>query len=104
MAALPAAVNVVSKRGLVELSEDQPEAMEEAIAWYRVARAADWRSLADVRKDCPSADRIGHVLVFNLRHNRYRLIVRSAFQIRTLFVKALPTDKEYDREEWKKWA
>jgi mRNA interferase HigB len=97
-------VNVVSKRGLMELAEAKPEMMEEAIAWYRMARASEWRSLADVRKEFPSADRIGHVLVFNLRHNRYRLIVRAAFHIRTLFVKALLTHKEYDREEWKKWA
>lgn len=98
------AVNVVSKRGLLELTRDKPEALEEAVAWHRVARAADWRNLMDVRKDFPSAGRVGDVLVFNLRHNRYRLIVRAAFRIRTLFVKTLLTHKEYDREEWKKWA
>lgn len=95
---------MVSKRGLMECVADKPEAMNEAIAWYRTVRAADWKSLLDVRNDFPSADRIGHVLVFNLRLNRYRLIVRAAFPIQTLFVKALLTHEESDREEWKKWA
>jgi len=88
----------------MRLVEEKPEAAEEAIAWYRVARVADWKNLADVRKIFPSADIVGNVLIFNLRHNRYRLIVRAAFQIKTLFVKAILTHKEYDGEEWRKWA
>ena len=81
-----------------------PEAADEAMAWYRVARRVTWTNLMDVRKDFPFADQVGDVLVFNIRHNRYRLIVRADLSRRRLFVKALLTHKEYDREEWKKWA
>jgi len=42
-------------------------------------------------------------LIFDMPHNRYRLIVVAAFQTQRLYVKALLTHKEYDREEWKKW-
>lgn len=72
--------------------------------WYHLARRAEWKKLPDVRADFPLADRIGHVLVFNIRHNRYRLIVRVTFPIQKLFVKALLTHKEYDRKEWMKWT
>ena len=88
----------------MDLLEKRPGAADEAIAWYGVARASDWASLSDVRRDCPDADLVGHVLIFNLRHNRYRLIVRVSFRMKTLFVKALLTHKEYDRQEWKRWA
>jgi mRNA interferase HigB len=88
----------------MRLLQEKPESAEEAIAWYRVARAADWKNLADVRQSFPSADLVGNVLIFNLRHNRYRLIVRAAFRIKTLFVKAMLTHRQYDRGEWKKWA
>lgn len=71
--------------------------------WYRVARAAQWRNIDDVHIQYPSADQVGRVLVFDLLHNRYRLIVVAAFQTQRLYVKALLTHKEYDREEWKKW-
>ena len=100
-------VNVISKRGLGQqakaLKVDESAAAELNI-WYRVARQAAWTNLAAVRTDFPSADQVGHVLVFNIRHNRYRLIVRSSFPIQKLYVKALMTHKEYEREEWKKWA
>ena len=75
-----------------------------AIRWYRVARVAEWRNIQDVREQYPSADQVGRVLVFDMLHNRYRLIATVAFDRQRLYVQALLTHKEYDREEWKKWA
>jgi hypothetical protein len=51
---------------------------DEVIAWYRVARASVWRSLADVRRTYTDADQVGAVLIFNIRQNRYRLIIRES--------------------------
>jgi mRNA interferase HigB len=47
---------------------------------------------------------IGEVLVFNLGHNRYRLITTVFFATREIYVKTLLTHKEYDRKEWTKWC
>ena len=99
-------MNVISKRGLMELAESKKvdsETRSELKAWFRAAHAAAWRSLVDVRQDFPAADQVGTALIFNVRHNRYRLIARVQFSKRLVFVKALLTHKEYDREEWKKW-
>jgi mRNA interferase HigB len=97
-------VSVISKRGLKRLVAKHPETETEAYNWYQVARTAKWRSLADVRIVFPSADMVGQVLVFNLLHNRYRLIATVYFPTQELYIKALLTHKEYDREEWKKWC
>jgi len=100
-------VNVISKRGLADLAKAKRAdsgTLIELEVWYRTARAAGWRSLVDVRKDYTDADQVGSALVFNIRNNRYRLIARVEFSKRLMFVKALLTHKEYDREEWKKWA
>ena len=50
-----------------------------------------------------SADLVGRLLIFNLLHNRYRLIVRENFRGQALFVKAVLTHAEYDRKEWMRW-
>jgi len=97
-------VNVISQRGLNQLIAKHPEAEDEAIAWYRAARRATWSSLEEVRRVFPSADTVGAVLIFDLCHNRYRLIAIPVYRLQKLYVKALVTHKEYDREEWKKWA
>ncbi len=80
------------------------ELVNEVLASYKVARGARWEKLEGVRRQYPSADQVGSVLIFNFRHNRYRLIATIAWSARKLYVKAILTHKEYDREEWKRWA
>jgi mRNA interferase HigB len=100
-------VHVISKRGLLLLADSQrldAATRRELSQWYRMARAARWNSLADVRVHFPAADRVGSVLIFNISHNKYRLLVRHAFPEQRLFVKALLNHKQYDRKEWLKWS
>jgi mRNA interferase HigB len=97
-------VNVISKSHLRKLIARHPQAEEELLAWHKVARAADWSSLADVRINFPSADRIGMVVVFDILHNQLRLITIAAWRSRRIYIKALLTHNQYDRKEWMKWA
>ena len=98
-------MNVISRHGLLKLLKGASKDVQlEAVAWYRAARKARWRSLADVRNHFPDADLVGDLVVFNIRRNRYRLIVFPVFDSARLYVQALLSHKEYDREEWKtKW-
>jgi mRNA interferase HigB len=98
-------VNVISKRGLHRLFKGKSsEVADELLAWFKTATGADWATLQDVRQSFPDADQVGEVLVFNIRHNRYRLVVTVFYPARTIYLKALLTHKEYERGEWKKWA
>jgi mRNA interferase HigB len=47
-----------------------------------------------VRSDNP-------VVVFNIAHNRYRLITAVHFNREKVFVLRFLTHKEYDRDQWK---
>ena len=66
--------------------------LQAPLRWFQIASSADWASLEDVRQAFRSVDLVGSLLVFNLRGNRYRLMVRINFRERKLFVK-----------NWKKW-
>ncbi len=97
-------MNVISRRGLNGILEGKSrEVITEVKTWFRVARSANWEKLSDVRLQYPSADQVGSVLIFNIRHNRYRLITFAVFPKLKLYLKALLTHAEYDRGEWKKW-
>ena len=97
-------MNVISKRGLLKLTAKYPDAEVECLDWYRIANAATWTRFADVRADYPQADMVGQVLIFNIGHNRYRLITTVFFATSEIYIKAVLTHKEYDRKEWKKWC
>ena len=95
---------MISKHGLEKCIAKHSGVGAEALHWYRIACAATWTCLAEVRVQFPGADQIGEVLVFNLGHNRFRLIATVFFPGRELYVMALMTHKEYDRKEWIKWC
>jgi mRNA interferase HigB len=98
-------VNVVSKRGLsLLLKGKSQDVVEDMTSWFKTATAARWDSIQDVRRSFSDADQVGEALVFNIRGNPYRLIATVFYPARTIYLKALLTHKEYDREEWKKWA
>ncbi len=97
-------MNVISKRGLKQQIEQHQDCAAAALAWYRVARKAEWTSLEEVRREIASTDQVGRVLIFNLRGNAYRLIVGVNWPSQRLYVKALLSHTEYDKKEWMKWA
>ena len=95
-------MNVIGKAGLADLLQGKSQDVQkEALAWYALAKSADWASFAAVRAMFPDADFVSGLLVFNIRHNRYRLVVYPAFSRRKLYVKALLTHKEYETKDWK---
>ena len=70
--------------------------------WYRIARRANWGSLAAVRSDFAHADIVGRRTVFNIHGNDYRLIARVNYRAQRVFILHILTHAAYDRGEWKK--
>jgi mRNA interferase HigB len=97
-------VNVISKPGLLKMSNKHPETVRILALWYKTVKKAAWRGLNEVRKDYPSADQVGNVLIFNVLGGNYRLIVRVTYPGQRIYIKALLTHREYDRKEWMKWV
>ena len=80
------------------------DAAEELVKWNKAASRTVRRDLNDVRRCFPDADEYGSLLIFNIRHNRYRLIVKVDYRAKLLMVKEFLTHNEYTRGGWKKWA
>ena len=97
-------MNVISKPGLLKLASKRPETLRWLTLWFKVAKKAEWRGLHEVRRQYPSADQVGDVLIFDVLGNQYRLMTRVNYSVQRIYVKALLNHREYDRKEWMKWA
>ncbi len=49
----------------------------------------------------PTAEAVSNFTVFNIKGNRYRLIVDIVYSEATIFVKYVLTHAEYDKDKWK---
>ncbi len=65
--------------------------------------------LNEVRHHFPDADQYKSLLIFNIRRNHYRLIVKGDYKARLLkikgfLIKGFLPHADYARGDWKKWA
>jgi mRNA interferase HigB len=95
-------MHVLSRRRLREAAQRHRELEAPLDTWYRIARRAEWASLADVRKTWATADTVGRYPVFNVKGNDYRLITEINYRSGRVFIRQVLTHAEYDREKWKK--
>jgi mRNA interferase HigB len=68
-------VHIVTIKRLQQASEKCREAAREIGVWIKIVKTARWRSFQELRTSFPDADDVDGFVVFNIRHNRYRLIV-----------------------------
>jgi mRNA interferase HigB len=93
---------VISKPAILTFSERHRDALVPLMNWYRIARRADWGSLADVRSDFAHADIVGRRTVFNIHGNDYRLIARVNYRTKRVFILLILTHVEYSKGDWKR--
>jgi len=65
-------------------------------AWLAEARAARWKSPAELKARYPKASLVGDRVVFNIGGNKYRLIVHINYSLGIVLIKFIGTHQEYD--------
>jgi mRNA interferase HigB len=89
---------VISKSILREFALLHPDAFDALTNWYQIVKAADWSKPAEVHLLFNSVDYVTNDrFVFNIKGNRYRLVVMIFFDIRTVFIRFIGTHAEYDK-------
>jgi mRNA interferase HigB len=97
-------VNVISTTRIKQYAAKHADAADELLRWVKTAKHAAWQNLADVRQHFPDADQYRTLLIFDIRHNHYRLIVKVDYRAKLLMIKDFLTHTQYDRGDWKQWA
>jgi len=104
-------MHVVTLKHLNEASAKYPDAKGEIAAWYEIVRQIRWKNFVDVRKMFHDADAVDGYVVFNIRHNRYRLITVIHYArerngketMGHIYIRSFLTHKQYnDRANWDK--
>ena len=93
---------MISRPAILNFSERHKDALVPLLNWYRIVKRADWRSLADVRKDFSHADIVGRRTVFNIHGNAYRLIARVNYKTKRVFILHILTHCDYSKGAWKR--
>jgi mRNA interferase HigB len=66
--------------------------------WYQTAMNSDWGSPNEVKETYGSASILkDNRIVFNIKGNTYRLVVKFNFEKQLIFIRFIGTHSEYDK-------
>lgn len=94
-------MRIISRRSLRAFWEKHSNAQTGLLLWYQRVSDTEFQNFNDLRQVFPSADQVGNFTVFNISGNNYRLITYIDYEYQIVFIRAVLTHAEYDKENWK---
>jgi mRNA interferase HigB len=95
-------MRIVSRKAIREASAKHGEWSASLNAWCKIAKNADWRNFAEVRNSWGNSDVVGPFVVFDISHNRCRLIATIKYRWRMVYIRRILSHADYDEKEWQK--
>ena len=78
--------------------EKHSDSHQQLKAWFQEANKAEWKSPNEVKAEYPSASILtNNRIVFNIKGNNYRLIVKVNYDYQMLWIRFIGTHAEYDK-------
>ena len=91
-------MRVISKKKLRDFWEKHSDSEQQLTAWYQEAKKAKWKSPDQIKRKFPSASFLGdNRIVFNIKGNTYRLIVKINYHVEIAWIRFVGTHSEYDK-------
>lgn len=89
---------IIAKRTLREFWEKHADSEQYIKTWYESAKNSNWTSPHEIKKTYINASILKDSrVVFNIKGNAYRLIVKFNFERQWAFIRFVGTHAEYDK-------
>jgi mRNA interferase HigB len=95
-------MRIVSRKAIREAAAEHSEWGASLSAWYKIASDADWKTFVDIRNTWKRSDVVGRFVVFDISHNRCRLIATINYKWRMVYIRGILSHAEYEGKEWQK--
>ena len=93
-------MKVVGTKLLTDFADRHADVRSQIKAWFSEVEDADWKNPQDIKNRYRNASFLaGNRVVFNLKGNKYRLLVRIQFDLEIVRVVKLGTHAEYRKWE-----
>ena len=91
-------MRIFTEQVLKEYIAVRPEVKTALQEWVMIEKQSQWTCFADIKATFNSVDSIGNQrYVFNIKGNKYRLVVVIKFTIKFVYIRFIGTHTEYDK-------
>lgn len=91
-------MRIIAKKTLREFWKLHKDAEQPLRSWYDIVRKENWIRFNEIKSQFRNASIVGNDrVVFNIKGNSYRLVVRVDFNWKVMFIRFIGTHNEYDK-------
>ncbi len=91
-------MRIIARKTLIKFWEKYPDTEQPLKSWFDEISNTPWSSPNEVKSQYHNASIITKKrVVFNIKGNRYRLVVDIEYKIKIVFIVWIGTHKEYDK-------
>ncbi len=91
-------LRIISKKILREFWTVHSDCEQQLKSWYHEVSKSSWENLNELKKDYPGASVLkDNRICFNIKGNKYRLIVKINFDYQMMWIRFVGTHAEYDK-------
>jgi mRNA interferase HigB len=91
-------LRIIAKKVLREFWKTHADSEQQLKSWFQETSDAEWKNPNDVKNDYPSASFLtDNRIVFNIKGNNYRLIVRINYPYQMIWIRFIGTHADYDK-------
>lgn len=94
-------MHIITRKRLNDFAGKHPEAGSALEHWYKTMKKRSFSSFAELRSIFPYTDQVGKLTVFNIGGNKARLIAAIHYNRRKIYIRAVLTHDEYNKNRWK---
>lgn len=91
-------MRVIAKKILRDFWGRHPDSEQQLKSWYKEAEDATWQNPNQIKRKYPFASILeNNRIVFNIKGNKYRLIVRVNYNYQMVWIRFIGTHAQYDK-------
>lgn len=91
-------LRVIAKKILRDFWETHADCEQQLKSWFQETSKSEWKNPNEIKKEYPSASILNdNRVVFNIKGNNYRLIVKINFDYQMVWIRFIGTHAEYDK-------
>lgn len=91
-------MRIIAKKALKDFWEVHSDSEQTLKCWFNEVRKLRWNSPNEIKTLYPSASILSdNRVVFNIKGNKYRLVVKINYNYKIVWIRFIGTHKEYDK-------
>jgi mRNA interferase HigB len=91
-------MRIISIKKLKKFWKKYPDSNQSLRSWYEEVKKSNWNKTSDVKSLYKTASILSsNRIVFNIKGNKYRMVVAVRYKFKIVYIRFVGTHKEYDK-------